>query len=79
MVWKTSTKLGIGFARGSYTFGKKKFDNCIFVVGRYKEHGNMGGAYQQNVAKGSFNKANVCEQKDILTIARKRDMLQFVI
>ena len=60
VVWKTSTQLGIGFARGTYSFGGKPFDNCLFVVGRYKEAGNMMGTFQQNVAKGSFNKQTSC-------------------
>ncbi|XP_078363924.1 ectin-like [Oculina patagonica] len=61
VVWKGSTQLGIGFARGSYSFdGKKRFDNCLFVVGRYKEPGNMMNAFKQNVFKGSFKKEASC-------------------
>lgn len=60
VVWKGSTQLGIGYARGSYSFNGKRFDNCLFVVGRYKEAGNMQGNFQSNVLKGSFNKQASC-------------------
>ena len=60
VVWKGSTQLGIGFARGSYSFNGKVFDNCLFVVGRYLEPGNMMGAFRENVLKGSFNKRLTC-------------------
>lgn len=63
VVWKTSTRLGIGFARGSYTFGSQRFDNCLFVVGRYLEPGNLVGAYTQNVSKGSFN-VQICRSSN---------------
>lgn len=56
VVWKGSTQLGIGFARGSY----KGFTNCLYVVGRYLEPGNMTGAFRKNVLKGSFNKRVTC-------------------
>ncbi|XP_022791757.1 protein PRY1-like isoform X2 [Stylophora pistillata] len=56
VVWKKSTRLGIGLARGSYAFGSHLFDNCLFVVGRYLKPGNVFGAYQQNVLRGSFNR-----------------------
>ena len=59
-MWRGSTQLGIGYARGSYSFNGKKFDNCLFVVGRYKDPGNMRGAFQSNVLKGSFNKQASC-------------------
>ena len=57
VVWKGSRKLGIGFARGSY----KSFNNCLFVVGRYLEPGNMSGAFRENVLKGRFNKQATCK------------------
>ena len=62
VVWKGSLKLGEGFARGSYSFdGKTRFDNCLFVVARYKEPGNMMNAFtKQNVFQGSFNKKASC-------------------
>ena len=47
MVWKTSTKLGIGYARTSDR-------TRVFVVARYKEHGNVGGRYLINVPKPSY-------------------------
>lgn len=61
VVWKGSSKLGIGFARGSYSFNGKVFDNCLFVVGRYLEPGNMQGAFQTNVSRGSFVKQTTCK------------------
>lgn len=62
VVWKGSTQLGVGFARGSYSIGGKVYDNCLFVVGRYLEPGNMMGAFQENVLKGSFNRARTCNK-----------------
>ena len=62
VVWKGSTQLGIGFARGSYSFSGKVFDNCLFVVGRYLEAGNMMGAFRENVLKGRFNRARTCRK-----------------
>lgn len=44
VVWKKSTKLGIGYAR---TSDKEK----VYVVGRYFEHGNVRGTYLTNVLK----------------------------
>lgn len=44
VVWKASESLGIGFARGRY----QGFDDCLFVVGRYKPAGNSGD-YAGNV------------------------------
>lgn len=46
VVWKASTKLGIGFARGR--------NDCLFVVGRYKPAGNFGfpDDYAENVLPG---------------------------
>lgn len=72
MVWKRSTELGIGFARGSWKDLQKEFHNCLFVVGRYRKQGNMRGAFQQNVEKGSFNKQATC-QKRMISVARKRN------
>ena len=74
LVWKRSTKLGIGFARGSYTFSGKRFDNCLFVVARYKERGNVEGAFAQNVEKGIFRYQDLCGE-NIITLARKRSKL----
>ncbi|CAB3990221.1 A disintegrin and metallo ase with thrombospondin motifs 3, partial [Paramuricea clavata] len=47
VVWKTSTKLGIGFARSA----DKK---TVYVVGRYLAHGNVGGLYGKNVLKANY-------------------------
>lgn len=45
LVWKESTKLGIGVARMNW-----QGHNAWLVVGRYKKHGNMAGAFTANVA-----------------------------
>jgi len=74
VVWKRSTSLGIGFARGSYTFNGKRFANCLFVVGRYREHGNVTGAFPQNVVRGRFNYQATCRQRKI-SLYRKRNKL----
>ena len=39
--------------------------SCSYVVGRYKEAGNMGGEYTENVFKGSFTK-DICNKFDDL-------------
>ena len=46
VVWKGTTKLGIGRATG-------KIDEwfCTWAVGRYSPAGNVLGQYQQNVVK----------------------------
>ena len=45
VVWKGSTRLGIGKATG-YVDG---FGTCEFVVGRYSPAGNLEGAFRANV------------------------------
>ena len=57
VAWKGTTQLGIGFAKGTYT----GYSNCGFVVGRYKEAGNMMGEFPENVEKGSFNRDETCK------------------
>ncbi|XP_028406918.1 A disintegrin and metalloproteinase with thrombospondin motifs 16-like [Dendronephthya gigantea] len=47
VIWRTSTKLGIGYAR---TSDKER----VFVVGRYLDHGNVRGQYGQNVPKADY-------------------------
>ena len=47
VVWKTSVKLGIGMAEGQVNG-----DKCIFSVGRYREAGNYGGKFEENVKQG---------------------------
>lgn len=69
LVWKESTQLGIGFAKGSFTFKGGHFDNCLFVVARYKKAGNTKGAFQQNVRKGKFVRPVACPEEG------KRDKL----
>ena len=49
VVWKTSLKLGIGRAEG-----KVNGDKCIFSVARYREAGNYGGKFEENVKQGFF-------------------------
>ena len=49
IVWKTSVKLGIGMAEG-----KVNGDKCIFTVGRYREAGNYGGKFEENVVQGQW-------------------------
>ena len=52
VVWKASTVLGIGRAETT-----KNGMKCAYIVGRYKPAGNMGGKFQQNVLKGSFDES----------------------
>jgi len=47
VVWKESVKLGIGMAEGQING-----DKCIFTVGRYREAGNYGGKFGDNVKQG---------------------------
>merc|ERR1712038_354611 len=48
VVWRSSTKLGIGI-------GKGKVDNmfCTWIVGRYSPAGNVQGHYRENVMRPS--------------------------
>ena len=39
--------------------------SCSYIVGRYKEAGNIGGEYTNNVLKGIFTK-DVCKKLDDL-------------
>ncbi|XP_044175598.1 probable pathogenesis-related protein CaO19.6200 isoform X5 [Acropora millepora] len=55
VVWKGSTQLGMGMAES-----QKSGMKCTYIVGRYREAGNMMGDYAENVPKGSFNKAQAC-------------------
>lgn len=55
VVWKESTVLGIGRAES-----KKGGMKCAYIVGRYKPAGNMGGRFEENVLKGSFDAASYC-------------------
>lgn len=55
VVWKESVELGIGKADVN-----KNGMKCTYIVGRYRPAGNMGGTYDQNVPKGSFNQAQAC-------------------
>lgn len=54
-MWKGSTQLGIGKAEN-----QKSGMKCTYIVGRYREAGNMMGDYAENVPKGSFNRAQAC-------------------
>ncbi|XP_001627705.2 PE-PGRS family protein PE_PGRS30 isoform X2 [Nematostella vectensis] len=53
IVWKASTELGFGSAKGT---------KCTYVVGRYKKRGNFGDEkdYDANVKKGSFDATSYC-------------------
>ena len=42
---------------------KEKGMSCSYIVGRYKEAGNMGGEYKKNVLKGKFTK-DLCDKLD---------------
>ena len=55
VVWKGSTKLGIGRAESEQN-GMK----CAYIVGRYKPAGNMMGDFPENVVKGSFDANSYC-------------------
>ena len=55
MVWKESTDLGMGRAEVNQR-GMK----CAYIVGRYKPAGNMGGRFQDNVLRGSFDAGSYC-------------------
>ena len=65
VVWKGSTKLGIGMAEIDEN-GMK----CTYIVGRYKPAGNYGGEYAENVPQGSFNSARDCAASKKGTIIR---------
>lgn len=60
LVWKKSTQLGIGYTKGSLSYKGGRFNDCLFVVARYKEAGNMKGEFEQNVMNGSFNRKDAC-------------------
>ena len=49
IVWKTSIKLGVGMAETTMDGNK-----CIFTVGRYREPGNWGGKFGENVVQGNL-------------------------
>ena len=55
VVWKESIELGMGRAET-----KKDEMNCAYIVGRYKPAGNMGGKFQENVLKGTFDADSYC-------------------
>jgi len=51
VVWKGSTRLGVGKARGWAYIKGKWWDNCDFIVARYSPAGNVQGRYQSNVQR----------------------------
>ena len=60
VVWKKSTKLGIGKATS-----KEKGMTCTYVVARYKPAGNYKSQFGDNVVKGSFNEGKCSDlEKD---------------
>ena len=58
VVWKASTKLGIG----KYT-GQNGRWTCTYIVARYKPGGNVNSAtyFEDNVSKGSFSSSPYCD------------------
>ncbi|XP_068724156.1 uncharacterized protein [Montipora capricornis] len=60
VVWKTSTKLGIGKADANRPGG----ETCTYIVGRYEPGGNVLSYYGTNVLKGKFNKLIHCKGKN---------------
>ncbi|XP_068722772.1 venom allergen 3-like [Montipora capricornis] len=56
LVWKESTKLGIGLAEST-----KDGMKCAYVVARYEPAGNMMGDFLENVPKGNFDRASYCQ------------------
>lgn len=53
VVWKSSTKLGVGKAAGRvWRNGKKWY--CTWAVARYAPQGNVGGGYKKNVEKPRY-------------------------
>ena len=57
VVWKKSTELGIGMAKGKSKSGMF----CTYVVGRYRPPGNYRRQYKDNVVKGDFKK-DICSK-----------------
>ena len=51
VVWKGSTRLGVGKARGWAYIKGKWWENCDFIVARYSPAGNVKGRYQSNVQR----------------------------
>ena len=39
---------------------------CVYVVGRYRKAGNMGGEFTKNVLKGKFDRKTYCDNKNKL-------------
>ena len=61
VVWKETKELGMGKA-----VSERNGMTCTYVVGRYKEMGNMGGEYKDNVPQGSFAQST-CEKIQEMT------------
>ena len=53
VVWKGSTKFGIGKAYGTRNNGHWK---CTWVVARYAAAGNVRGQYPDNVGRKSYGR-----------------------
>ena len=51
VVWKGSSRLGVGKARGWAYIQGQWWDNCDFIVARYSPAGNVKGRYQSNVQR----------------------------
>jgi len=54
VVWKGSTKVGVGFAVGKYTMSGREWP-WVFVTARYLPTGNMQGQYAENVGQLKAN------------------------
>ena len=57
MVWKGSLELGLGRVKV-----KKGSMYCTYVVGRYRNAGNILGDYASNVPEGKFDITSTCDK-----------------
>ena len=55
VVWKKSSKLGVGHA-----VTRKDKTICTYAVAIYKPNGNVIGRFDENVFQGSFKKESYC-------------------
>ena len=54
--------LGCGRATTVKMFEDGKKRTCTYFCCRYKNAGNIGNEFKNNVAKGSFSKAETCDR-----------------
>ena len=50
VVWKGSKRLGVGKAKGKWTYQGTTYD-CEYIVARYSPGGNVAGAFPENVRR----------------------------